>query len=462
MIRPAMSASGPGVTAVSSAANVAEGRGQLAAGQGQSQPSHRHSHGHSDHHFRQASSHHHHHPCSAPVQFPQQHQLRSFLLSSELPVIPCQELQQRAQFLRQQKFAASPFHQRHSSQISIHQGSVPVSPSSVGCGSECEPHYETSVFLSSSSYSSLSLSSPPFIPFQAKRSSFEGNRGVVAPAAAGMRSITLCETSNCEQPCVIRKNKVLPPPTLSPLLPVTISNPASLSPTSPTGANPASPTLSSVSSSSGSSSSSGCSDKEDSEDTLLHAWPKMDQLFFPDHCCRTSACGAQQGRNNKYGRRNNNNSTNNNNNKKNAKKEFVSELPPPPNNKHLNHRHDETGTGEGGNSGGCMALSASIWGTGWHQVEPLPASFVKTLKASNMMWSGCEKEHHHHHHRHHRQHHAGGHHQQNRGRRDSGHCSGGSGGGGGRKGMKKDQASDLSSWSTVCSSRLPRSLQFID
>lgn len=99
-----------------------------------------------------------------------------------------------------------------------------------------------------------------------------------------------------------------------------------------------------------------------------------------------------------------------------------------------------------------MALSASIWGNGWHQVEPLPASFVKTLKASNMMWSGCEKEHHRHYNSHHRQHNRGQHY----GRRDSAHCSGG------KRGSKKEQANDSSSWSTVCSSRLPRSLQFID
>ncbi|KAF9118154.1 hypothetical protein BGW39_001428 [Mortierella sp. 14UC] len=264
-------------------------------------------------------------------------------------------------------------------------------------------------------------------------------------------SIAPCEANDCEQPCVVWKNKVLPPPTLSPLLPVTISNPASLSPTSPTGGNLISPTLSSTSSSSSSSSSgsppSGYSDEEDSDDVLSHAWPKMDQLFFPDHCCRTSACGvpprqssSSGGRDNKNGRRNNNNTNAN-------KKEFVSELPPPPN----HHRHDEKGND---GSGGCMALSASIWGAGWHQVEPLPASFVKTLKTNNMLWSGCEKEHYHHHHGARRQH------QQNRGRRDYGHYSGGNGGG--RRASKKDQGNDARSWSTDCSSRLPRSLQFVD
>ena len=31
-----------------------------------------------------------------------------------------------------------------------------------------------------------------------------------------------------------------------------------------------------------------------------------------------------------------------------------------------------------------LALSASIWGPGWHQVEPLPPSFVKTLEQSEL------------------------------------------------------------------------------
>ncbi|KAG0378228.1 hypothetical protein BGX24_004450 [Mortierella sp. AD032] len=31
-----------------------------------------------------------------------------------------------------------------------------------------------------------------------------------------------------------------------------------------------------------------------------------------------------------------------------------------------------------------LALSASIWGPGWHQVEPLPPSFVKTLEQGEL------------------------------------------------------------------------------
>ncbi len=31
-----------------------------------------------------------------------------------------------------------------------------------------------------------------------------------------------------------------------------------------------------------------------------------------------------------------------------------------------------------------LALSVSIWGPGWHQVEPLPPSFIKTLEQSEL------------------------------------------------------------------------------
>ncbi|KAF9957876.1 hypothetical protein BGZ72_001222 [Mortierella alpina] len=58
-------------------------------------------------------------------------------------------------------------------------------------------------------------------------------------------------------------------------------------------------------------------------------------------------------------------------NQGNSKKNFVSELPPPP----AKHSHGERDSA----NGGCIALSASIWGQGWHQVEPLPASFSTTL-----------------------------------------------------------------------------------
>ncbi|KAI1320847.1 hypothetical protein EDD11_009804 [Mortierella claussenii] len=258
------------------------------------------------------------------------------------------------------------------------------------------------------------------------------------------------EMKDCEQPCVIRKNKALPPPTLSHILPMTISNPALLSPTRAT--NPLSPSGSSDRPSDASSSLSWSSSEEDDNDSdggSSHAWPKMDKFFFPDHCCRTSACppcSTRQPAGNKKGA--GNNSIHNKPQAKN-KKPFMSELPPPP-----------TSATAQKDTEGCIALSTSIWGVGWRQVEPLPESFVKMVQKSNLMWAGCERERPNGRHRH---------------RRDSGHGHGyhqHSNHAGNRNRVIKTQqggprkaASDVSSsasWATDCSCRLPRSLQFVD
>ncbi|KAI8602701.1 hypothetical protein EDD21DRAFT_371135 [Dissophora ornata] len=222
---------------------------------------------------------------------------------------------------------------------------------------------------------------------------------------------TSCDMDHCGQPCVSRKNKVLPPPTLSPILPPKISNPASLSPTGATFTPQLSPL-------------SGYSDDENQDGSLSHAWPSMDKFFFPDHCCRTSACrpSTQPGT---TARSNNNKKGNGNNKISRNKKSFVSELPPPP-----------ASTSASRDSDGCIALSASIWGAGWRQVEPLPESFVKMAQKSNLLWDGCEREHYHHKRR-------------TRQTKTHGHHNNASN-------------ASSSSWATVCTSRLPRSLQFID
>ncbi|KAF9158297.1 hypothetical protein BGX20_003459 [Mortierella sp. AD010] len=263
---------------------------------------------------------------------------------------------------------------------------------------------------------------------------------------------------DCEHPCMVRKNKVLPPPTLSHIIPVSISNPALLSPTAtPSSIRGGNEKSSSASSSSSTPPSSSCpvspsllsapssfADGEDPEKSLSHAWPQMDKFFFPDHCCRTSACNASS----RKGDTNNAKKSGNNNSKKlgNNKKKFVPELPPPPPMSPNTQRDTD----------GCIA---SIWGTGWRQVEPLPESFVKTIQKSNLLWAGCEKEH---------RPHARSH---QRNRRDSGnHGYQGQGcndnGNGSCRGIKvqghRKCMSDSSSWATECSSRLPRSLQFID
>ncbi|KAF9432371.1 hypothetical protein BGZ76_010894 [Entomortierella beljakovae] len=269
---------------------------------------------------------------------------------------------------------------------------------------------------------------------------------------------------HCEQPCVVRKNKALPPPTLSHILPAKISNPASLSPKGLVGSLDSKSYKSAPTSPVSPGSPSSANEGDDGIDALSHSWPQMDKFFFPDHCCRISACRTtsspsigQKGTNKKKGGKNS----------KSYKKDFISELPLPPisSNTHID-------------SDGCIALSASIWGAGWRQVEPLPESFVKTVQKNRLLWAGCEREH---------RPHARGY-QRNRriiNKTQGQNCSNGrvhcgindeisaSNGDDGNQeygisGARyinthyKNNMSDSSSWATECSSRLPRSLQFIE
>ncbi|KAI9239670.1 MAG: hypothetical protein BYD32DRAFT_218799 [Podila humilis] len=262
----------------------------------------------------------------------------------------------------------------------------------------------------------------------------------------------------CEQPCVTRKNKVLPPPTLSPMLPVTISNPASLNPAAPSPQKPerrvSFTTMSMASHRRSNSSGSFTSTKsttsdpdldkpyEDDNSDVTQAWPTKDMFFFPDHCCRTFACGQKKKQPQ--------------NNNKASRRQSVSELPPPP------VKRDSS-------DNPFLALSASIWGNGWHQVEPLPASFVKTIQRSNLAGYGCEREGRSHRHRaryqNNNQHQTSGQNCQHncakngdaghvRVRQRSHHHN--------NHNNAKAVNADASSWATICSNRLPRSLQFID
>ncbi|KAF9576334.1 hypothetical protein EC968_009308 [Mortierella alpina] len=353
------------------------------------------------------------------MPFSAQQQPQSFLLSEALPTLSCVQQQQHAKQLRQQKPAFRAHHQRQASSLDL----KPQCPMTSDHGDPA------GLALS---LSSLSLS---------RHRSSDPQNGH-------------CDSSgDCEQPCVVRKNKTLPPPTLSHTLPPTISNPASLSPTS--SGPPSTPVSPSSPASSGEEDTGG--------ENMSHAWPTQDKFFFPDHCCRTSACNSSSSRSGTPANVNAKAKTAKSRSRQgqqgsqgNGKKNFVSELPPPP----AKHAHGERDSA----NGGCIALSASIWGQGWHQVEPLPASFVKTIQKSNLVWSGCEKEHHS----------SARHHQRHR--RDSGYGQGQGQGQGGcghravsgnkskmmRQWGQSKNASDASSWSTVCTSRLPRSLQFID
>ncbi|KAF9972448.1 hypothetical protein BGZ73_004430 [Actinomortierella ambigua] len=184
------------------------------------------------------------------------------------------------------------------------------------------------------------------------------------------------ENAICTTPCIIRKNKTLPPPTLSPILPTVISDPASL--------------VSSEVDDDDSSSTSSWSTVESawstsaSSDVDCNGWPRMDKYFFPDHCCRTSNCYSKAAAKAAM-----NGMTSTNEGKeddldgatptlpslprsaKERRRSFGSELPPPT--KICQHMRGSDPTH-------LSALSDSIWGVGWHQVQPLPPCFVACMQ----------------------------------------------------------------------------------
>ncbi|CAO3564751.1 unnamed protein product [Mortierella alpina] len=154
------------------------------------------------------------------------------------------------------------------------------------------------------------------------------------------------------------RNKILPPPTLSPIL-VSSTSTAALYVSAAPPKNRSTCSMSSCSDDSGSI--SGFSDTDTEDDALSDAWPTMDKILFKNDDSISSAEGASASP--------------------------LSELPPPPSMllsmQQQHHCCDDvvsmTATGRK-----YLALSASIWGPGWHQVEPLPPSFIKTLEQSEL------------------------------------------------------------------------------
>ncbi|KAG0257883.1 hypothetical protein BG011_003697 [Mortierella polycephala] len=147
---------------------------------------------------------------------------------------------------------------------------------------------------------------------------------------------------------LLRRNKILPPPTLSPILMPTVSIPDA----SPIPIRPKSPSALSVGSLIDDNSSS-CSFSDGEEDVFTNSWPKLDKASIQDLCYRTSPSDSHS--------------------------QSLSELPPPSSLLSLQHHRDEMTPNRK-----YLTLSASIWGPGWHQVEPLPPSFVKTLQQSEL------------------------------------------------------------------------------
>ncbi|KAG0241954.1 hypothetical protein BGW41_005119 [Actinomortierella wolfii] len=229
------------------------------------------------------------------------------------------------------------------------------------------------------------------------------------------------DSAFCDTPCVIRKHKALPPPTLSPILPPVISDPASLA----------------SGSDSGSDTSSDCSSLESawltdvSSETDCNGWPRMDRYYFPDHCCRTSKCHSKTAASTaaaksvtKHTKESGHTQVPSSNSSsigvenddldvptitlpslppsaEERRKSFGSELPPP-----VKACQLMKGSGQGCSYRSPLsALSDSIWGVGWHQVQPLPPCFVACMqdgkcgatKGSGAKGGSAKGEGHHHH-----------------------------------------------------------------
>ncbi|KAG0348435.1 hypothetical protein BGZ54_004611, partial [Gamsiella multidivaricata] len=152
---------------------------------------------------------------------------------------------------------------------------------------------------------------------------------------------------------VFRKNKTLPPPTLSPILMPSI--PHQVTKRSARSDSPSRFSVSSWSKDSCASSSSSFGGSDSEDDPLSDAWPKIEKIRIRSRYPDESADNAS------------------------SSQSFVSELPPPPSLYHDSYHCDDSVS-----SRKYLALSASIWGPGWHQVEPLPASFVKTMEQTEL------------------------------------------------------------------------------
>ncbi|KAF9551346.1 hypothetical protein EC957_009230 [Mortierella hygrophila] len=184
----------------------------------------------------------------------------------------------------------------------------------------------------------------------------------------------------------VRKNKTLPPPTLSPILmstPSQATRRTALTSTTMTTRSRSSSVLSANSWSADSSSSSSmntsvssgssCTSSDDGEEDPLSAnWPKMDRLASSSFDLHLSSNGSAQWDPISMGWTTTSDSFP-------TSSQTRSKLPPPGSAWEM-----EGDLTLSSSPRKYLALSASIWGPGWHQVEPLPPSFVKTLEQSEL------------------------------------------------------------------------------
>lgn len=118
--------------------------------------------------------------------------------------------------------------------------------------------------------------------------------------------------------------------------------------------------------------SSSASSDDGEEDPLSANWPKMDRLASSSFDHHLSSNGHAQWDPISMGWTTTSDSLP-------ASSQGRSELPPPASTWEMDGDLTLSSSPRK-----YLALSASIWGPGWHQVEPLPPSFVKTLEQSEL------------------------------------------------------------------------------
>ncbi|KAG0356478.1 hypothetical protein BG005_004610 [Podila minutissima] len=134
-------------------------------------------------------------------------------------------------------------------------------------------------------------------------------------------------------------------------------------------------------------------------------WPEMDKYFFcfHDDLCRSlsssesssesdsedSVTGRSRSRSSSLS-----SSSSSSSSSSLFSRRFISELPPPSLFTSLNSRRSTLSSEDGfDDTHDFLPLSASIWGPGWQQVEPLPASFVQALQRQQQLdKAAAEKE----------------------------------------------------------------------
>ncbi|KFH70362.1 hypothetical protein MVEG_03213 [Podila verticillata NRRL 6337] len=130
-----------------------------------------------------------------------------------------------------------------------------------------------------------------------------------------------------------------------------------------------------------------------------HTWPEMDKYFFCFHddlrsSSESSSDSESEDSITSRSRSRSSSLSSLSSSISSSPRRFVSELPPPSFFSSLSSRRSTLSSEDSfEDTGDFLPLSASIWGPGWQQVEPLPASFVQALQRQQQLdKAAAEKE----------------------------------------------------------------------